>query len=132
MSVGLDTSVALRLLTGTPAEQAEIARDLVAASPSSVVVSDLVVGETYFALRHHYGVPHAEAIQALLEFLSDARVRCSGVARAVLADAATRNIAKSQPGFIDRLIHADYLRDAIDVVTFDRGLGGLEGVRVIG
>lgn len=132
MSVGLDTSVALRLLTGTPAEQAEIARDLVAASPSSVVVSDLVVGETYFVLRHHYGVPQAEAIQALLEFLSDARVRCSGVARAVLADAATRNIAKSQPGFIDRLIHADYLRDAIDVVTFDRGLGRLEGIRVIG
>ncbi|GMV10674.1 MAG: hypothetical protein AMXMBFR55_24080 [Gemmatimonadota bacterium] len=132
MSVGLDTSVALRLLTGAPAEQAEIARDLVVASPSPVVVSDLVVGETYFALRHHYGVPHAEAVRALLELLSDARVRCSGVARAVLADTATRSTARSQPGFIDRLIHADYLRDAIDVVTFDRGLGRLERVRVVG
>ena len=43
MSVGLDTSVALRLLTGTPADQAERARELVASAPEPVVISDLVV-----------------------------------------------------------------------------------------
>ena len=62
MSAGLDTSVTLRLLTGVPTEQATAAREFVAASPSPVVISDLVIAETYFALRHHYEVPHADAV----------------------------------------------------------------------
>lgn len=132
MSTGLDTSVALRLLTGVPAQQADAARAFVASSLSPVAVSDLVVAETYFALRHHYQVPHRDAIQALLAFLSDQQVRPTGVARAVLAEDSTLTSSKSQPGFLDRLVHADYDRQALPVVTFDRGLGRLSGVTLIG
>lgn len=132
MSDGMDTSVALRLLTGEPADQAEAARALVASASDPVAVSDLVVGETYFALRHHYGVPHAEAVRALLGLVSDPRVTALGVARTVLADVAGRGQAKSQPGLMDRLIHAAYEREGVRLVTFDRGMGRLEGVEVIG
>lgn len=131
MSAGLDTSVALRLLTNVPAEQAEAARDFVASSPSPVAISDLVVAETYFALRHHYDVPPAEALRALFALLSDPRVRGTGVARAVLADTAAQSSARSNPGLIDRLIHADYDREGLPVLTFDRPLARLPGAELL-
>jgi len=81
MSIGLDTSVVLRLLTGAPAKQAEAARALLAASRDSVCISDLVVGESYFVLRHHYAVLLIDATQALAALLDDPRVQCTGVSR---------------------------------------------------
>lgn len=130
MSVGLDTSVVLRLLTGLPEAEGERARTELAAARAPVVVSDLVVAETYFALRHHYAVPHGEATRALHAFLADPRVRSAGVAAGVLADPSSR-VPKPRPGVVDRLIHADYRRETLDVVTFDRDLARLEGVRLL-
>ena len=128
MSIGLDTSVALRLLTGTPADQAERARALVARASEPVVISDLVVSEVYFALRHHYRVSHGDTVRALRALLDDARVRSTGVARAVLAaDSASRASVKT--GLMDKLILADYARDAIELVTFDRDLARVPGAR---
>ncbi len=128
MTVGLDTSVALRLLTGTPADQAEQARVLVAASSEPVVISDLVVSEVYFALRHHYAVSHRDAVRAMGALLDDARVRSSGVGRAVLAaDASSQQQPKT--GLMDRLILADYVRDGVGLVTFNPALARLPGAR---
>ena len=132
MSLGLDTSVTLRLLTGQPPSQAEAARALVASAAAPVAISDLVVAETYFALRHHYAVPHAEAVRALHALLSDDRIRSSGIARAVLAGAVAQGASKSQPGLLDRFIHADYARDDLQLVTFDRELARLGGARRLG
>lgn len=128
MSFALDTSVVLRLLTGTPADQAEQARLLVATASEPVVVSDLVVSEAYFALRHHYAVSHRDAVRAVLALLDDVRVYRPGVARAVLAaDAASLRTPKS--GLMDRLILAEYARDGIELATFDRALAQLPGAR---
>lgn len=131
MSRGLDTSVTVRLLTGVPEAEAEWARAALAEAPDPVVVSDLVVAETYFALRHHYGVPHLEAVKALHAFLSDPRVRSAGVAWQVLSDPSIR-VPKPRPGMIDRLIHADYTRDAVHLLTLDRDLARLPGIRLLG
>ena len=57
MSAGLDTSVVLRLLTGSPTQQAGTAHAVVAAEQTAVAVSDLGVGEASFALRPQYAVP---------------------------------------------------------------------------
>ncbi|MCC6929283.1 MAG: hypothetical protein IT359_09865 [Gemmatimonadaceae bacterium] len=132
MTIGLDTSLTLRLLTGVPEAQADVARRLVASSPSPVAISDLVVGETYLALRHHYGVPHGEATRVLHALLSDPRIRGTGVARSILADPESRRSAKSQPGLMDRLIHGDYDREGLAVATFDRALGRLQGAQRLG
>ena len=131
MSVGLDTSVALRLLTGTPAGEAEEARVLVATAREPVVISDLVVSELYFALRHHYAVSHGDAVRTMRALLDDARIRSSGVARTVLmAEAASHATLKT--GLMDRMILADYQRDGVELVTFDRNLARLPGARRAG
>lgn len=127
MRAGLDTSVVVRLLVGEPAAQAESARRwLDTAGPGAV--SDLVVGEAYFALRHHYRVPHADALRALRALLGDARIETTGVAREVLAAALE---ADSPPGFMDRLIHGDYRRDGVPVMTFDRAAARLPGATLV-
>lgn len=128
MSLGLDTSVVLRLLTGVPADQAEAARRLVAATREPVVISDLVVSEAYFALRHHYAVSHRNAVRALGAMLEDARVRAVGVARAVLA-AEAKQRSTPKVGLMDRLILAEYAREGIELATFDQTLARLPGAR---
>ena len=131
MSIGLDTSVALRLLTGAPPDQAESARLLVASAAEPVSISDLVVCELYFALRHHYVVSHGDAVRAITALLSDPRIRASGIALTVLNLAPTTSTSKTRPGLIDRLIHADYVRDHLELVTFDRDLARLPNVRLL-
>ena len=131
VNVGLDTSVTLRLLIGEPPDQAEQARQLLVTS-TEVTISDLVVGETYFALRHHYGVPHAEALRQLMALIDDPRVIAPGAARAALNDALSAGSSRNAPGFMDRLIRASYARDDVETATFDRGFARLPGVRLVG
>jgi predicted nucleic acid-binding protein len=129
VTLGLDTSVAVRLLVGEPAKQAENARRVLEEEVSgSVTISDLVVGETYFALRQHYAVPHAKAIAALRALLSDRRIRATGVARHVLDDVPDRD---SGAGLMDRLIHADYARDGSVKLTFDKLAARLRSARLL-
>ena len=130
MTVGLDTSVAVRLLIGEPAEQAEAARRLldVSGAADPAAVSDLVVGETYFALRHHYQVPHGRAVAAIRALLADARVGPTGVALEVLNALSEE---ETTPGLMDRLIHGDYQRHGLELLTFDRDAAKLEGAQLI-
>lgn len=130
MTPGLDTSVVVRLLVGVPVDQAEAARRaLEGQSRGSVAVSDLVIAESYFALRHHYDVPHGRAVAALSALLSDARIRSTGVAAQVLTQVAGK---ESNPGLIDRLIHAGYGVDDIGMLTFDRAAARLPDAKLIG
>lgn len=78
MTVGLDTSVVLRLLIGEPRTQMEVARrriERAVAAGEQVVVTDLVIAEVVHALRHHYGVPAAEAVGRLRDLLGSGVVR---------------------------------------------------------
>lgn len=132
MSIGLDTSVVLRLLTGVPAKQADAARRMLAASRDTVCVSDLVVSESYFGLRHHYAVPHAEAAHAMAALLDDPRVQCTGVARRVFLDATAGAMPRATPGMMDQLILADYRAELCTVMTFDRELAKADGAQLVG
>jgi predicted nucleic acid-binding protein len=126
---GLDTSVTVRLLVGEPAAQAEAARRALSESAElGVVVSDLVIGESYFALRHHYRVPHAAVVRALRDFVADPRIHATGVARDVLAAASD---GTEPPGLMDRLIHGDYRGLGAPLLTFDRDAARLEGARLL-
>jgi len=131
MNIGFDTSVVLRLLTGEPEGQARVALAEVHALSRRGVrmfVSDLVVSEVYFALQHHYGVPKAEALSLLARFFDESGIKALGAAVAVLA---TPHPAKGSPGFVDRLIHAEYVHSSLEVVTFEKAAGRLPGVRVL-
>jgi predicted nucleic acid-binding protein len=120
-NVGLDTSVVLRLITGEPSGQAKRALLFLAemsAEGRKAVVSDLVVTEAYFALRTHYGVPKHEAIKALLAFAESGLVTmevgscATGVMRAMIQ-------GSNKSGFVDRLIHAQYVRGAAQLTSFE-------------
>ncbi len=132
MTVGLDTSVVLRLLTGAPQDQAVAALEWMLAQRSAgvaVAVSDLVVCETYFALQHHFRVPKAEALARLAAFLESGDVQADGVAAAVLT---TPGLATANPGFADRIIHAQYLRAGAEAMaTFERASARLQGVQIL-
>jgi predicted nucleic-acid-binding protein len=129
--VGLDTSVVLRLLTGEPeplARHALAELDTLTQEGAVPLVSDLVVSEVYFALQHHYGVPKPEALSLLATFLNESGVRPLGAAAEVLA---VPRLATANPGFVDRLIHAEYAHAAGEVLTFEKAAGRLPGVRVL-
>lgn len=132
MKVGLDTSVVLRLLTGEPELQARRALDELRSlltGGATPLVSDLVVSEVYYALQYHYSVPKAEALSILATFLRESGVKPAGAAAAILA---VPNIATINPGFVDRLIVAEYVNlSAKEVLTFEKAAGRLPQVRVL-
>jgi predicted nucleic acid-binding protein len=132
VTVGLDTSVVLRLLVGRPPNQTARAvafLDDLARRGDEAVVSDLVVAETYFALQHHYGVPKARALSALHQLFAGGEIEPRGAAAEVLA---TRGLASAKPGFVDRLIHRGYVTASQGrMVTFERAAAKLDSVIVL-
>ena len=108
MTFGMDTSYLLRLLTGQPADLAEaaLARYQNAVDcGDSFYVNDVVVTEAYYALQHHYGKTKEEAIAALRAMSEDDSISFSGSFEYVID---TPNLAKASPGFLDRMLTADY------------------------
>ena len=128
--IGADTSFLLRLLIGEPKAQAEAAvkeLDQRFAKGESLAVSDQVVAETYFALHHHYEVPKQEALDTLKEFLEAPEIVALGMAQTVLAEA---KLGRANPGFADRLIHADYLASTAGMLSFEKAARKLPKTQV--
>ena len=131
MRIGLDTSVALRLVTGEPEDLALVALAAVEKlleTQHTVTVSDLVASETYFALQHHFRMPKAEALDVLAQFFRASRIKAAGAADEILA---TPHLATAQPGFVDRMIHAEYVRIADQMLTFEKAARRLPKTRVL-
>jgi len=127
---GLDTSVVMRLLTGDPPDQAEVAAAFLTESKAAgdrLRVTDLVVAEAYFALHSKYKVPKAEALLRLRQFVDSGEVE-TGAAAEVLQ---TPNLASAKPGFVDRLIHAASANDQARLVSFEKSVGKLAGAKVL-
>ena len=131
MNIGLDTSVVLRLLVGEPRDQfkrAEAFLNEVVSRGDQAVISDLVVSEVYFALQHHYGVSKAAALNFLADAFDSGELKPLGAALDILK---TPGLATAKPGFIDRLIHVEYLKAADEVVTFEKASAKLRATRVL-
>ena len=108
MTFGMDTSYLLRLLTGQPKKLAEkaLARYLEAVGRGdSFSVSDTVVTEAYYALQHHYGKTKDETIEALKGISEDDSIAFSAGFDSVIS---LSNLANANPGFLDRVLAADY------------------------
>ena len=130
-SAGLDTTVVLRLLVGEPAKQAKKAIEalnIISKAGGKIYVSDLVLCETYFALQFHYKVPKEEAIAALRELAQSEEMGCSAIARSVLTQT---NLHSANPGFVDRLIHAQYQVTGTPMLTFEKAAKKLPNTRLL-
>jgi predicted nucleic acid-binding protein len=124
VTVGLDTSVVLRLLVGAPAAEARAARERLQAAHErgdSILVTDLVLAEAYFALHYHYGIPKAEARAKLLAMATSRVVTLSP------PDAVWALKPSSGAGLVDRLVHARHRSEGAVSWTFDRKMATLEG-----
>lgn len=128
--VGLDTSFVLRLLVGEPVAQAKRAvaqLDSIRSEGKRCVISDLVVSETYFALQYHYQVPKQRALDALRALLQSPEIVSGGKALAILQQS---DLGRSKPGFVDRIIHAEYMDEACLMLSFEKAASKLPGVRI--
>lgn len=130
---GLDTFVILSLITGEPetlAEQASTFIEEAIREGVLLVVSDLVVCETYFALHWFYEVPKREALQALIAMFAEGSVvpadgpEIFGVLKQALK-------AGQKPGFVDRLVHARYSVAEATLVSFEKAARKLSGTRAL-
>jgi predicted nucleic acid-binding protein len=133
-TVGLDTSVVLRILTGEPEAQARTARALLRAAAHQarrVVVSDLVISEAYYALVTHYEVSKAEAVRGLLEMLESGVVHSSRGDSAVEVLRAMKSSGQKL-GLVDGLIHAHYVSLPAGMATFEKAFKKLAGSVVLG
>ena len=131
--IGLDTSVILRLLIGEPVAQAERALQFLSESTAAghtPVVSDIVVCETYFALHKYYGVSKRQAIDVLVQMLAEGPI--TTMDGSVVLDALKASQHGSQkPGFVDRLIHAQYRSAAAGMVSFEKAAKRLSDTQVL-
>lgn len=108
MVIGIDTSYLLRLLTGAPSDlaAAALARYQKAVEiGDSFFVNDVVVTEAYYALQHHYGKSKEDAINALRQISEDDAINFSEGFMSVIK---MPNLASASPGFLDRVLVADY------------------------
>ncbi len=131
MGAGLDTSVLVRLLTGKPERQAVAAKEFLWKMETDgfpVFVSNLVVAEAYFACQHHYGIPKGEVLAALFEILSQPTFQ---VHAELLSLLSLRGLDTAKPGFLDRLIHAEYGQAALPLVSFEKAAGKLSNAIVL-
>ncbi|MDE2822827.1 MAG: hypothetical protein OXK79_04910 [Chloroflexota bacterium] len=125
---GIDTSVLVRLLTGEPQEDFEHCvsrlRVLIENDGAEVFASNQVIGEAYVAVQHHYGVSKTDARAGLTDVLR------SGLVAPLNGRAVFEALdAVEGPGLFDRLIADEYSRAGVEVLTLDRKMASLPGVR---
>lgn len=120
--IGLDTSVVVRYLVGTPAAQARRAARLIDDDATDCGVSVVALAECAHVLRTQYEVAQRDIVDALIGFIQRANVRVIDLRLDLLVEALVR--ARDLPGrpIPDALIVAASLAaDAVPLATFDRG-----------
>jgi predicted nucleic-acid-binding protein len=127
VSVGLDSSVVLRLLVGQPVDQAEKARVFLersAAAGEQILVSDTVLAEAYHALHYHYKHTKEDAREYLKRMVTAGSITLSPPECLPALDSA------AGAGLVDRLILCRYTALNVRTLTFDRALGAAGAERI--
>ena len=131
MTHGLDTSVIVRIISGLPEGSAEKVGQRIAADIADgdvFTVSALVLSEAYFALQHHYAFTKEEALQSLIAFSRTDGIKIPDSLKSILQSA---NLAKSNPGFVDRMIVSEYASLGSDTYSCEKSFRRLTGTVVI-
>jgi predicted nucleic acid-binding protein len=119
--IGLDTSVVVRYLIGSPAAQARRAADLIDDEQSSVGVSIVTLAECAHVLRTQYGVEQRDIVNSLIDLVQRENVTVVDARLDTLVEMLVR--ARAMPGrpIPDAMIVAAHIAaDALPLATFDR------------
>ena len=120
--IGVDTSVLVRYLVGTPEDQARRAAALMD-GPESIGVSVVALAECAHVLRTQYGIEQRAIVDVLIDLVQHENVRVVDAQADVLIAMLVR--ARSMPGrpIPDAMIVAAIMAaDALPLATFDRDL----------
>ena len=90
---------------------------------AQIVASNQVIGESYIALQHHYGVQKLDARAGLLGVLESGLVEALRGQSTLAVLAATKGC-----GLMDRLIVAAYDDDGFTTLTLDKKMARLKNV----
>ena len=123
--IGVDTSVIVRYLVGTPVDQAARAANLVD-SDQELGVSIVALVETAHVLRTQYCVPRADLVDTLIDFVTRANLITLELSKPDVLEAlvAARSVP-SAPIPDALIVAASRSGGAVPVYTFDRDLGRL-------
>ncbi len=131
VSLTLDTSVIVRLLTQEPADQFQLAAQFTEEQITAgvaIFISDLVLAEAYYALQSFYHFSKSDALTAIAALAQTSGLWVSPAALAVLP---VPNLATAKPGFVDRLIHSCSLTAGHSLVTFEKSAKKLPATVVL-
>lgn len=119
--IGVDTSVLVRYLVGTPSSQARQAADLIDNDADVIAVSPVALAECAHVLRTIYDVEQGDIIDSLIGLVQRENVRVLGLRVDLLVEMLVR--ARRLPGrpIPDAMIIAAAVAaDALPLATFDR------------
>jgi predicted nucleic acid-binding protein len=119
--IGVDTSVVVRYLVGTPVNQARRAAALIDDEATEIGISTVVLAECAHVLRTQYEVDQRAIIDTLIDLIQRENVRLLGGRSDLVVEMLVR--ARAQPGrpIPDALVVAAALEaDALPLATFDR------------
>lgn len=131
MTYSLDTSAFLRILLNEPKRlAANVAMYVCSRQQQGDVfeISDLVLAEAYYALQFHYDLPKDAALKVLQHFAGLKGFRVSSYAKDILA---LPNLAKTSPGFVDRLIHGAAFTSGATTVSCEKNFKRLANTAII-
>ena len=131
MKYALDTSVLVRILVNRPQPLAsdviaEVSRRI--ADGATMVVSNLVLSEAYYAVQHHYGVDKETALRSFRILSFNDGFEFSEEAKAILA---MEGLDHAKPGFVDRLICAEQQRVGVQVLSCEKAFRRMPNAEVI-
>ena len=127
---GIDTSILVRLVTGQPKDTYQYCLNslhhLADVEGDEIYVSNQVIGETYVALQHHYGVPKSRARSSIISALQGGLILpLNGPSVFKLLE------AKGGAGLFDRLIADEYEKSGLETLTLDRRMDKLPHTRIL-
>ncbi|MEJ7695567.1 MAG: PIN domain-containing protein [Candidatus Limnocylindrales bacterium] len=120
--IGVDTSVLVRYLVGTPTDQAGRAAALIDDDEVELAVSIVALAECAHVLRSQYAVEGRDIIDSLIGLIQRENVNVLGLRTDVLVEMLVR--ARSMPGrpIPDAMIvAASVAANALPLATFDKG-----------
>ncbi len=119
--IGVDTSVIVRYLVGSPTAQARRAAALIDGADTEIGISIVALAESAHVLRTQYGIGQRDIIDGLIGLIQRENIRVLGLRLDLLVELLVR--ARAVPGrpIPDAMIVASTLAvDALPLATFDR------------
>jgi predicted nucleic acid-binding protein len=119
--IGVDTSVLVRYLVGSPSTQARRAARLIDNDDTEIGISLVALAECAHVLRTQYRIEPRDIIDSLIGLIQRENIKVLGLRTDALVEMLVR--ARSMPGrpIPDAMIVASTLAaDALPVATFDR------------